>query len=112
MAKKRRPAHETAHAAIRAKERYAIILTWSDLDSLEGRCAKAEGFIREHDGARHHAIVFNDQVLCVVTRQMRVVTVLPMKVASASMQRNRAEYQHHMDKRKTNSRRRGLRHYV
>jgi hypothetical protein len=61
------PAHEVAHATIRAKERYGIILDWHDLHNFAARCNKGEGLMEtKPNGIRLHTLIFGDFVLWMV----------------------------------------------
>lgn len=80
-----------AHAVQRAKERYGIELSWTDLDAIVQRCKAGEGFCDSRaDGSHFHTIIFQERVLWVVYRRPSpmspdgvVVTIMPPEKAAA-----------------------------
>lgn len=82
----RKLAIEISHAAIRAAERYGIVLTWEDLRALAELCRKGDGCsgTDPDTGAEQHAVVYRDRVLFVVYKRRDklwprglILTVLP-----------------------------------
>jgi len=104
MAVPRIPAHEIAHCAIRALERYGILLTWDDLDAIARRCQCGEGQgATRADGTRYHNVVFGNRVLWVVYKPHAegfpfglVKTVMPMATGGI---RARHDFEHMLDRK-------------
>lgn len=100
----RLPAHEVAHAAKRAFERYGILLTWDCLDALAKRCQCGEGQSETRpDGSRYHAVVFGNRVLWCVYQPPHVdhpfgviKTVMPSSVGSS---RSKRDFLHMLDRK-------------
>ena len=77
------------HAAQRARERYGIVLSLTDLQDMSRRCLKGEGLLRrDDDGASHHTLIVGERVLWVVYRPPgpgrhehgEIATVMPSSV--------------------------------
>lgn len=77
---------EISHAAIRAAQRYGIVLTWADLRELAELCRTGDGCTGTdpETGCEQHAVVFRDRVLFVVYKRRDklwprglILTVLP-----------------------------------
>lgn len=67
------------HAAMRARERYGVELTFEDLDRIEGQCRRREGLlVRDVVHAEHWLIAVRGcpMVFVFVRQEGRVVTVL------------------------------------
>lgn len=92
----RLPAHEVAHSAIRAYERYGLLLTWEDLEALAKRCQCGEGLGEtKQDGSRYHTVVFGNRVLWCVYHAPDtgfpfgvIKTIMPASVAGARVKRD------------------------
>ena len=55
------------HAAIRAKERYGLDLSFADIRELSHRCAKGEGHTEtQRDGRQYHSVIFGEHLLWLV----------------------------------------------
>lgn len=66
------------HCIERARERYGINLTQSDIRQIEARCEAGEGLTgHAENGAHYHLITFGDRVLWIVYKQGQVVTINP-----------------------------------
>lgn len=109
------PAHEVAHAAIRAKERYGILLDWHDLHDFAARCNKGEGLMEtKQNGTRHHTLIFNELVLWMVWHfptPMRpdglVMTIMPASIGATRSYRDYDHMLHRKGEKRTPSKRWG-----
>jgi hypothetical protein len=97
------------HCMVRAKERYGIDLSFSDVDRLARRCLKGEGHTGgKPDGTQFHILIEQERVLWIVyrppahggrTSNGKIITVMPSSVGATvasrhaqSAARRRGEY--------------------
>ena len=97
----RKPAWEIAHCAIRAKERYGILLEWDDLLALAKLCREKKGFLRLEGKTEHHGVVYRERVLevCFNPEAGIIVTILPPDAIGQKVARAHDDWVKHRKRR-------------